>query len=116
MKFRLLMLIGAAFVGTTAVAQVRYAVEHPQVQLWSGPNDDMRPKIAGDVVGVDPQGVALFGGAYVPIMAAKVLTGQHVTFTCAAIDTGDNPHMEHCELTHVDPPPAVHSDGKVHLW
>jgi hypothetical protein len=116
MKIRLFLLVAAAIASTGVAAQARYDVLRPQVQLWSGPNDDMRPQIVGDVVRVDPQGVALYGGAYIPVMAAAVHTGQHVTFTCTHIDTGDNPRMNGCELSHVDPPPAPHKDGKVHLW
>lgn len=116
MKFGFLVLMAAAIASTTAAAQVRFSVERPIVQLWSGPHDDMRPKIVGDVVSVDPHGVALFGGAYVPVVAAKVHPGQHVTFTCGFIEKGNNPRMKDCELTHIDPPPVVHPDGKVHLW
>lgn len=91
-----------------------FQIIRPTATLATTPGDDMRPQIVGDVVAVDASQVTLDGGAFVPVMGARVRPGDHATFACDAIDmTRETPQMRGCVLMHVDKP-AAKDDGK--LW
>lgn len=95
-----------------------FQVTRKMVQLWSGPEDDMRPEIVGTVTAVSSTSVNLQGGATVPVNNAKVKVGELATFACAEIAQGRNPDMKNCELLRTQPPekPELDKHGQIKLW
>lgn len=106
----------AALLSTSAIAQSDYVVLRKQVQMWSGPHDDMRPEIEGDVIAVDPSGVTLKGGTVVPAEGAKVRKGAHANFICEQIGQGRPPSMRGCTLKRSCMPKKPTKNGSVKLW
>ncbi|MDR3445739.1 hypothetical protein [Dyella sp.] len=97
-----------------ALLMAPFQIIHPSVTLASGPNDDMRPQIVGDVVSADAGQVELDGGALVPVQGARVRPGDHATFACDSIDTTTpTPRMRGCVLLQAEKPSAK---PKNELW
>lgn len=118
MKMTGLVLILSAtllFVAGDALAE-RFQVERKIVQLWTTPDDDMRPEISGTVIAASATSVSLEGGATVPITGAKVTTDDLATFVCAEIAKGDNPAMKDCELLRTQSPEKDSQSGLIELW
>lgn len=91
-----------------------YQIIVPAVTLASGPRDDMRPQIVGDVVASDATQVTLEGGASVPVQGARVRPGDHATFACDSIEASTpTPRMRGCSLKQVEKPAAK---AKNELW
>jgi hypothetical protein len=97
-----------------AACAADYTITRPQVQLWSGPGDDMRPQIDGDVVAFSAASVDLDGGVTVPVRGARVDIGQHATFACELIDL---PAIRGCVLVSVQSAERPQRKGEaVKLW
>lgn len=96
--------LAALFVLASAHAATpeRYQVERVQVELYTAPGDDMRPRIVGTVIATDAAGATLAGGARVPAQGAK--PGDLATFACQAIDEGSPPTSTACELVDAQHP------------
>lgn len=93
-----------------------FQVTRKMVQLWSGPDDDMRPEISGTVTEVNANTVGLEGGAIVPVNGPRVNIGDLVTFVCSEISQGPKPEMKNCELLRTHPPEKASQSGPVKLW
>jgi len=91
------VLAGFALAFAAAVqADPPFSIITPSASLSTTASDDMRPEIVGVVEGVGASEVELVGGPRVPVAAAPVKVGQHVTFACASIKPG--PVLAGCEL------------------
>lgn len=114
MKPRHALAFAALLLAAGAACAADYSITRPQVQLWSGPHDDMRPQIDGDVVAFSAASVDLDGGVTVPVRGAKVDIGQRVTFACAVIEL---PTIRGCELVSVQAAAKKPAPGEVvKLW
>lgn len=103
-------------VGTGDVLAGRYQVKWKIVQLWTTPEDDMRPEISGTVTAVSPTSVNLEGGATVPITGAQVNVDDLATFICQEISKGNSPDIKDCELLGTQPPEKASKSGLIDLW
>lgn len=118
MKATILAVAAAALfvLGMGSAKAEHFQVTRKIVQLWSGPDDDMRPEISGTVTAVGVTGVNLEGGAIVPVTGAAVQVGDLATFICEEISQGRNPEMRDCELLRTQPPEKPNASGQVELW
>lgn len=96
-----------------AACAADYTISRPQVQLWSGPHDDMRPQIDGDVVAFSAASVDLDGGVTVPVSGARVAIGQHAAFVCDVIEL---PTIRGCHLMSAQSASQPRPGDDVRLW